>query len=289
MCRRRESRTHQRRKREAGSPRRSWHLETRTLPATARCSHKERSSSRRRSRRGTNPSRSTRRISRWTAIYALHHRSPNAKHARETRPLAAFAAVLSPPGHRTGPHRVRTRTISSVGATAPCSCPDELGPGAVRRLGEGVDGTVAGWASAHRRRVAFCQRLLTRNPPNYAQSPSWPLTSRRVRRYNGGPAHRVCSRPARIRARGLISHPSRMREGDREDQVPRSHPSVPGGSCSLSTHPCVAFPLFPGLASARPRGPRDRAGRPRALKTRAPVSVSSASLRRSRSFREVAA
>ena len=117
--------------------------------------------------------------------HALPDRSPNAKNAREMRAPAEFAAVLSPGGHRTGPHRVRTRTINFGGRFCALFVPDELGPGAVRRFGEVVDGTVAGWASAHRRRVAYCQRLRTRNPPNYAEPPSWPLTSRRAGRYVG--------------------------------------------------------------------------------------------------------
>ena len=35
--------------------------------------------------------------------------------------------------------------------------------------------------------------------------------------------------------------------------MPRSYPGGSGGSggsCALSTYPCVALPLFPGLASA---------------------------------------
>ena len=118
-------------------------------------------------------------------LHAIHDRTPNAKNAREMRPPAEFAAVLRPAGHRTGPHRVRTRTMTSGGSYCALFVPDELGPGAVLRSGEGVDGTVAGWASVHRRYGAFCQRQLTRNHPNYAQSPSWPLTSRRAGRYVG--------------------------------------------------------------------------------------------------------
>ena len=112
-------------------------------------------------------------------------------------------------------------------ATVPCSCRMNSAQAPSCVPAREWTGPWPGWASAHRRRVAFCQRQPHRNLPNYAEPPSRPLTRDGPGGTLGDPTHRVCPRPARIRARGLISHPSldaRGRSGGPGAQVISQRP-----------------------------------------------------------------